>query len=194
MDENEIWQCVEDKDVAWHIGAQSYRHPEARNANSLGVEMCSRRGVSGVYYFKDETVKRTVALVKELMIKYGISSNNVVRHYDVTGKVCPAPYVDNAAWERFKGFLAEKEVLEKMTRAEFKRMFDAEMTAARFEEMLADARGLYNTVDEVPAAYRAAIEKLMRKGLLVGTGAGLSLNADLCRVLTVIDRAGVFGE
>ena len=34
----EIWQCVEDQNIAWHCGASSYKHPECRNANSIGIE------------------------------------------------------------------------------------------------------------------------------------------------------------
>ena len=44
---------------------------------------------------------------KELMAKYNIPAANVIRHYDVTGKVCPEPYVrDTAAWNTFKANLA----------------------------------------------------------------------------------------
>ena len=40
------------------------------------------------------------------MKKYGIPASNVIRHYDVTGKVCPEPYVrDTAAWNTFKASL-----------------------------------------------------------------------------------------
>ena len=103
----EIWQCVEDKDVAWHCGATRYKHPYCRNDNSIGIEMCCRKNLSnGTWYFTEETVKATVELVKELMAKYNIPIGNVIRHYDVTGKVCPEPYVrDAAAWNTFKASL-----------------------------------------------------------------------------------------
>lgn len=97
----EVWQCVEDKDIAWHCGAIKYKHKLCRNANSIGIEMCCRK--SGNWYFEPETVAATLALVKELMAKYNIPAANVIRHYDVTGKKCPEPYVRNtAAWDNFK--------------------------------------------------------------------------------------------
>ena len=34
----EIWQSVEDEDIAWHCGASSYKHAECRNSNSIGIE------------------------------------------------------------------------------------------------------------------------------------------------------------
>ena len=40
------------------------------------------------------------------MKKYNIPASNVIRHYDVTGKVCPEPYVrDVGAWNNFKAEL-----------------------------------------------------------------------------------------
>lgn len=103
----EIWQCVEDKDVAWHCGATRYKHAYCRNDNSIGIEMCCRKKVDGTWYFEEETVKATIELTKELMKKYGIPAANVIRHYDVTGKTCPEPYVrDTAAWNTFKASLS----------------------------------------------------------------------------------------
>lgn len=101
--EGEIFQCVLDKDVSWHCGASSYKHPYCRNTNSIGIEMCCKKTANGSWYFTEETVKATIELTKELMKKYNIPAANVIRHYDVTGKTCPEPYVrDTAAWNTFK--------------------------------------------------------------------------------------------
>lgn len=97
----EVWQCVEDSDIAWHCGALKYKHPECRNSNSIGIEMCCRKGDN--WYFEQATITSTIGLVKELMAKYNIPVENVIRHYDVTGKRCPEPYTRNIAdWEKFK--------------------------------------------------------------------------------------------
>lgn len=102
VDEKEVWQSVLDKDTAYHCGGNTYKHNECRNANSIGIEMCSRKDATGKYYFKDEVVKRTIALTKEIMKKYNIPVTNVIRHYDVTGKICPAPFVnDEKKWRDF---------------------------------------------------------------------------------------------
>lgn len=103
----EVWQCVEDKDIAWHCGAVKYKHNECRNTNSIGVEMCCRKGANG-WYFEEATITATIGLVRELMKKYNIPASNVIRHYDVTGKICPQPYVANSAsWDSFKAALVE---------------------------------------------------------------------------------------
>ena len=103
VDENEVCQSVQDTDVAWHCGSKNPRHPYCRNANSIGVEMCN--SVGGV----PEAVRdRTAAFVRQKMKEYGIDSSHVLRHYDVTGKRCPAPWVDNPAeWMEFKKMLEE---------------------------------------------------------------------------------------
>lgn len=115
--QGEVWQSVEDKDIAWHCGAKSYVHPECRNANSIGVEMCVRNNgstssTSRDWYFEDETVTATVELVKALMEKYNIPAEHVIRHYDVTGKICPNPYVyneGNHTWQQFRKEIEPKE-------------------------------------------------------------------------------------
>ena len=103
----EVWQCVEDKDIAWHCGATRYKHAACRNDNSIGVELCCRKNFSNnTWYFKDETVEAATQLVKDLMAKYNIPVENVLRHYDVVNKRCPQPYVrDTAAWNTFKASL-----------------------------------------------------------------------------------------
>ena len=103
VDENEVCQSVQDTDVAWHCGSKNPRHPYCRNANSIGVEMCNSVGSV------PEAVRdRTAAFVRQKMKEYGIDSSHVLRHYDVTGKRCPAPWVDNPAeWMEFKKMLEE---------------------------------------------------------------------------------------
>lgn len=108
----EVWQCVEDANIAWHCGASSYKHAECRNANSIGIEMCVRKkntksmgATDKDWYFEDATVEAAAELTRYLMNKYGVPASHVIRHYDVTGKICPNPYVYNTSahtWDEFK--------------------------------------------------------------------------------------------
>lgn len=84
VDENEIWQCVEDSNSAWHIGAYKY-YNSARNNNSIGIEMCCKKK-NGQWYFEPTTVQNTIQLVKQLMQKYNVPIERVARHYDCTRK------------------------------------------------------------------------------------------------------------
>ena len=91
--------------------------------------MCSDI-VNGKYTITAATVDRTVELVKMLMKKYNIAADHVIRHYDVTGKSCPEPWVrDESRWTEFKKRLtatsqpAVKEE-EEVTQEQFNKMMD----------------------------------------------------------------------
>ncbi len=115
--EGEIFQIVEDDDVAWHCGAKSYTHAACRNTNSIGIEMAVKKKNTGTknatdkdWYFTKETVAAAVELTRQLMKKYNVPAENVLRHYDVTGKICPNPYYYNlfeSTWQAFKEAIAE---------------------------------------------------------------------------------------
>ena len=114
VDETGCGQSVKDMDIAWHCGANQYKHPDCRNANSIGIELCSKKDSAGNYYFTDEAVSNAVALARALMEQYGIDREHVLRHYDVTGKTCPAPMVNNETlWSNFLQRLALPEEEEK---------------------------------------------------------------------------------
>lgn len=181
VDEREIWQSVKEKDIAWHCGTRGmYFHPYCRNANSLGVELCSRkRGEK--YYFAPETVKNAQQFVRSLMKRYGIPTENVVRHYDVTHKNCPAPFVEDAgAWQRFKAGLMEQAKEDNMTEKQVKQLIEQSKT-------------VFDTEEAVPEWGRATIEKLTKRGLLRGEDGKLALTEEMLRVFVVLDRAGAFG-
>lgn len=108
VDDKEVVQVVEDKDIAWHCGNDVY-YCGARNSNSLSIEMCCYRMKNGKLNITADTEARAVELAKELIKKYNISINNIVRHYDVTHKNCPAPMVsDKNRWDNFKNKLQEQ--------------------------------------------------------------------------------------
>lgn len=115
-----VFQYVEDDDIAWHCGASSYKHAECRNSNSIGIELAVRKKNTATlsasdkdWYFEDATIDAAVELTRLLMQKYGIAADHVIRHYDVTGKICPNPYVYDCTkhtWEDFKQRIAAREV------------------------------------------------------------------------------------
>ena len=181
VDENEVWQSVRDADIAWHCGTRgTYFHPYCRNANSIGIELCSRMQ-DGKYYFRDGTVDQAVQLVRTLMARYGIAPDHVVRHYDVTHKNCPAPFVENAAaWQDFKRRLTGEV---------------DDMTADEVKQLIEQSKTVYKTAAAVPDWGRATVDKLVRKGWLQGEEKGnLNLPEEILRVLVINDRAGIYGD
>lgn len=102
VDEKSIWQVVEDTDGAWHVGGATKYYNSCRNNNSIGIEMCCKKGTNGKWYFEKETIDNTVELVKYLKDKYDIPLERICRHYDVTLKQCPEPFVKSeSAWQNF---------------------------------------------------------------------------------------------
>ena len=166
VDEHGAMQSVRECDTAWHCGARAYWHPECRNDNSIGIEMCSRKRADGSYYIKPETVANAAALAKDIMQRYGIDTDNVLRHYDVTGKRCPMPWVDDPAqWDAFKASLAPEE-----------------NTDEEDEDMIR-----YDTIDDVPGWARSTIKEMMDAGLIAGMGGGrLDLSDDMLRILYIM--------
>lgn len=71
------------------------------NANSISIELCGTAN-DGTCRAGEKTLRNAAALCRELMKRYNIDSDHVVRHFDVTGKHCPAYFMDEAAWEAFK--------------------------------------------------------------------------------------------
>lgn len=88
----EIIQCV----PTWEIAYAS----NDRNGDTVSIETC-HLGDDGSY--TEETYLSLVKLTAWLCEKFGLTEKNVIRHYDITGKICPKYFVDNEeAWTDFK--------------------------------------------------------------------------------------------
>ncbi len=171
VDESNVVQSVKDTDTAWHCGAKSYKHPKCRNDNSIGVEMCSEKDQNGQYYINEQTQNTAIELIKVLMAKYSVPIGNVIRHYDVTGKMCPEPFVRNQVqWLDFKKRLSEQK-----------------------EE---NVKMIYNYIDEnMPDWAKPTVQKLIDKGALKGNEKGELLLTDaMLRIFVVFDSVGCFEE
>ena len=91
-------------------------HGIIKNTNSINIEMCDNFPKDGKISLTEKTRKNTEDLVVDLMLKYNISLERIYRHFDVTGKICPAyfvPYgeyvdVGQNNWESFRSNIKEK--------------------------------------------------------------------------------------
>ena len=175
VDACEVWQSVREEDTAYHCGRAdgTYRHPGCRNANSIGVEMCD--AVGGV---KEAVRANAAALVRELMARYGIPEDHVLRHYDVTGKNCPAPWVeDEAEWAAFKALLTKEDT--EMTQEQFQTWFDAAM--ADYEA----GQAARSAADWAAEAWK----KAAASGVFDGTKPAAPLSRE--QAALVLDRLGL---
>ena len=108
VDDDSITQSVPDDYVAYSVGGYKYPNTKgakfygkATNNNTLNIEMCDTIQ-NGKYDISAKTMENAIALGKEKMKQYNIPIDRVIRHYDVTGKACPAYFVDESAWADFK--------------------------------------------------------------------------------------------
>lgn len=70
-----------------------------RNHDTISIECCHPTADGS---FTEATYQSLIKLVDWLKDTYGLSMDEVIRHYEVTGKICPKYYVENPdAWERF---------------------------------------------------------------------------------------------
>lgn len=71
-----------------------------RNVDTVSIECCHPEADGK---FTEETYNSLVKLCKWLMERYDLDTDDVIRHYDVTGKLCPLYFVEHEdAWEAFK--------------------------------------------------------------------------------------------
>lgn len=213
VDTKEVWQSVELEDTAWHCGDGESRNG-CHNTNSVGVEMCCTLR-DGEYFIEDATVARTVELVKWLLTLY--PGAKLCRHFDVTGKICPEPWVRAPVlWENFCERVEEepmtreeKAAFEALTRkvAELENQLTQNVrTTASVSNSLDEVAAHVNKVDqrtaakyhnlkECPKWSQPTVEKLVEAKVLKGEGAGdLALTEDLTRTLVIVDRAGGFDK
>lgn len=184
VDDYNIIQCVEDYDTAYHCGTTgTYKHKECRNANSIGIEICSNykggipsgktyndlKATDPNWYFTEKSLKNAEELIAELCKKYNIPMVNVIRHYDVTGKTCPAPFVNGNGfndWLRFK-----KNILNIIEKGE------------------KEVGGIiYNKIEELPEWAKNEVKFFIDNGYLNGIGCNLLLSEDMVRLLVILYR------
>ena len=95
--DGEIIQCV----PTWEIAYAS----NERNSDTVSIEVCHPDETGK---FTDETYRSLVQLTAWLCVKFDLTMDDVIRHYDVTGKICPKYFVEHEdAWEDFKANVEE---------------------------------------------------------------------------------------
>lgn len=96
--EGEIIQCV----PLYEKSAAS----NDRNKDTISIEVC-HPDESGKY--NEQTYESVVKLVSWICNQFSLDESDVIRHYDITGKICPKYYVENEdEWLTLKNDVKEK--------------------------------------------------------------------------------------
>lgn len=123
VDSDSATQLIPFNEIAYHANEHACRVSKLKgtitfsdgskyygdaNVTTVGIEMCEEKDGS----IHKDTVGRAVKIVAELCKKYRLNPlEDIYRHNDITGKNCPAPWVDKPSlFEQFK-----KDVKAEMT-------------------------------------------------------------------------------
>lgn len=89
--EGEIIQCIPTNEIAYCSNE--------RNSDTVSIEVCHETADGK---FNAHTYSALVNLTGWLCMYLDLSPKDVIRHYDVTGKICPKYYVEHEdAWKTF---------------------------------------------------------------------------------------------
>ena len=96
--EGEIIQCIP-------LGEIAYASKD-RNKDTISIECCHEDSGGK---FNKKTARSLVRLADWLCRTYNITEEQVIRHYDVTGKMCPRYYVEHPkSWKKLKKRINKK--------------------------------------------------------------------------------------
>lgn len=168
VSDTSVYQSVPDDHAAYAVGLGSRKEPYFRwpimwqkiyNSNSISIELCG----SKTSLEATDTTKMTAAkLTAELLKKYGLTPSCVYRHYDVTGKSCPAWAVtDDMKWLEFQMVVA------KLFYGGDDEMSNSEENYKIFKEFM--ARYTKELSAESATWETAAMSKAQQMGLMDGT-------------------------
>lgn len=106
--DGDVLRIVPDDEVAWHAGPSDLTRDGAMqvlgglpNWRTLGIEVCHPDWTGR---FTDRSMEALISLCAWITDKASLRiPNALLRHYDCTGKTCPAYYVEHPeAWTRFQ--------------------------------------------------------------------------------------------
>jgi N-acetylmuramoyl-L-alanine amidase len=91
-EDGEMFQLVDDKNVAWHAGVSSWCGQDKLNQNSIGIELDNL----GDREFSKVQMNSCIELCKILAKKYDILAENFIGHSDVAParKIDPGIFID----------------------------------------------------------------------------------------------------
>lgn len=95
--EGELIQCIPFDEQAYAV--------MTRNEDSISIECCY---LSEDGSFTQETYDTLIHTLAWLLDEYGLSTEDILRHYDCGGKLCPLYYAENeGAWEQLRQDVAD---------------------------------------------------------------------------------------
>ena len=181
--DGEIIQCIPENE--WSYATNDL------NCCSISIENCHPKADGK---FTEQTQVSLTELCADLCKRYNLDPmKDIVRHYDVTGKLCPLYWVKHP-----QDFLYFKQAVKKLMQEdeinmdELKKLRE-EVEALR-KELSNSKEKVYNSVDEMPDWGKYVAKDLEDKGYLKGTDKGLNISETMLRMLVINARAGLYEQ
>ncbi|MDD6565001.1 MAG: N-acetylmuramoyl-L-alanine amidase [Clostridiales bacterium] len=163
----------------WATGA----HAQGKNHESIGI--CAEGNYDEEYIMPDAQKDSIQELLRDIKLRY--PNTTVKGHRNVGATSCPGKYYPLSEMMTFYRNIIpnESEVLSVTQYEELKKEINQLKTRV----------GYFNYIDNnMNESYRPTVEKLVNSGRLKGNEKGeLMLTNDMMRILTILDRVGVFG-
>ena len=94
VDDHQIYHHLPDNEISFNAG-DTYTK-DGGNMNAIAIEMCVNEG--GDY---EKTLENAAKLTAYLMNEYNLDINDVKKHQDFSGKICPSRLIKSGRWEEF---------------------------------------------------------------------------------------------
>ena len=163
----------------WATGA----HAQGKNHESIGI--CAEGNYDEEYVMPDAQKDSIQELLRDIKLRY--PNTTVKGHRNIGATSCPGKYYQLSEMMTFYRSIIpnESEVLSVTQYEELKKEINQLKTRV----------GYFNYIDNnMNESYRPTVEKLVNSGKLKGNENGeLMLTNDMMRILTILDRVGVFG-
>lgn len=107
VDDKQIVRCLPENEMGYHVGAKTYKPDALKQLSSypnnctIGIEMC----VNSDGDFK-AMYQNTLELAADILKRYGWGVDHLCRHFDITGKNCPAYFVSDDYARKYTGLVA----------------------------------------------------------------------------------------
>lgn len=171
VDHKEAIECIPIDEVAWHAGDGSGKG----NRASIGVEICE----SGDY---KKNVENAIEIVVKLMQEYNFTINQVKRHFDWSGKICPRLMYDQGSWIPWNLFLNR-------IQARLSEMQKIDVLEQQIEKLTKELEAIQSKSAMNPPEWsKAAVESAVKSGLINTPNGG---SFDFYRIITILHRKGL---
>lgn len=124
IDINSATLCIPQDEVVWGCGDRALPYDNGykgqtkiaqdvfnhkQNYLTINYELCNNDTIKNSSADWEQVCNSAIDIIAKDMITYNISTDRIYRHFDISGKLCPKPFVDNEkAWIDYKNKIIKR--------------------------------------------------------------------------------------